>query len=353
MENKREYKLAGGLVCAVDAMTPELWNDNLAKFSDASYSQTWQWNSEMSRRVSTLVIFEEGSVIAAAILRILTIPVLRTGFAYLGSGPMWQLRDKEPDLNVLRLMLNALRDEYARSRGLLLQIAPYIYENDENYNQIVSLIQEEKFCLKNSVSRTLILDLLPSESELRRNLHSKWRYHLSYSERQGFRISEGTDSKQMLVFRELYKEMLHRKQYENQVNIRTVERIQSSLPEHLKFRIFICSLEGVPMSGTVMFITGRKGYYYLGATGDQATKNKASYFMHWSIVKWMKAHGVMSYDLGGCNPEKVPGTYRFKAGLCGKDPVLYHRIGIIEASGNRAVKVLFNMLNSVRLLLKR
>ena len=51
---------------------------------------------------------------------------------------------------------------------------------------------------------------------------------------------------------------------------------------------------------------------------EKGMGNKASYFVQWKIIQWLKEAGYHYYDLNGINPARNPGTYHFKAGIAGK-----------------------------------
>jgi hypothetical protein len=64
---------------------------------------------------------------------------------------------------------------------------------------------------------------------------------------------------------------------------------------------------------------GDAGLYLLGATNEKARDLKASYFLQWRVMMWLKERGASAYDLGGIDPETNPGGYHFKSGFGGSD----------------------------------
>ena len=49
--------------------------------------------------------------------------------------------------------------------------------------------------------------------------------------------------------------------------------------------------------------------------------------MMWKSIEWLKNRGYLLFDLGGYNPERVPGTAFFKSGLAGKTGIDAKPIG--------------------------
>ena len=82
MKKSREFKIDTEYICFVDAMNENEWNSLISKFKDATINQSWAWASTMSSRTSNLVIKKNGVIVGAAILRLVTIPILNAGLAY-------------------------------------------------------------------------------------------------------------------------------------------------------------------------------------------------------------------------------------------------------------------------------
>jgi lipid II:glycine glycyltransferase (peptidoglycan interpeptide bridge formation enzyme) len=64
---------------------------------------------------------------------------------------------------------------------------------------------------------------------------------------------------------------------------------------------------------------GDTAHYIQGATGELALKTKASNLLQWHFLSLAKQRGMRWYDLGGIEPETLPGVYHFKAGLNGQE----------------------------------
>jgi len=342
MKTSREFILDSEYVCYVDTLSENEWNSMITKFRDATINQTWAWSNIMSPKTSNLVIRRNGSVVAAAILRLVTIPVINAGIAYIGTGPMWRLYGEEDNINILRHLIRALRKEYVDHRGLLLRITPNIFNNYSEYENIITVFEKEHFKRKDLNERTLFLDLNQPLEHLRKSLHTKWRGSLNNAEKNNMIIYKGNDEKTFITFRGIYKEMVLRKKYDEPADIDKYENIFKVLPDSLKPIIIICESEGIPAAGVVMSTLGETAIPWLLASGNKGRQSNAAYLVQWELIKWLKDLGFTKYDLGGCNPEKVPQTYLFKARMCGKDPTIYKSIGIMDACENPFSTIVVN-----------
>lgn len=328
---------------SIDSANEKEWNNLIQLFRDANVYQTWAYNHTRSKKCSSLILKYNGAVVAIAMVRLITMPGLKIGIAYLGLGPLWQLKNVTNHINSLRTILLALKKEYVVYRKLYLRVSPSIYTINNDYIDLSKLFQEfNEFNFRSYTVRTLFLDLDPSEIDLRKNLNSKWRSTLNRSERNDFIVRIGTEDGLFKTFKEIYKEMIERKKYPGAIDINQIERIQYALPEALKYTIVVCELDNCPMAGGIFSTIGDTGIYFLGATSNSGLKNGSSYIVQWEVIKWMKKQGLKIYDLGGVSPEKVPETYRFKAGIVGKTHTIHERIGILEACENPFSKIVFN-----------
>jgi lipid II:glycine glycyltransferase (peptidoglycan interpeptide bridge formation enzyme) len=113
--------------------------------------------------------------------------------------------------------------------------------------------------------------------------------------------------------------MRKRKAFETTVDVEEFARIQESLPESHRMRVFICEDKGLPVAGLVASAMGDSAIYLLGATSDAGLKSQGAYLLQWTLIQWLKESGVRWYDLGGIDPIGNPGVYAFKKGFSGAD----------------------------------
>jgi len=296
------------------------WYKIIDLFSDANIYQTWSYDAIRcgEKNISHLVLRTSDKIIAAAQARIVRIPVLGLGAAYVRWGPLWQLRNQTPDPSAFRFAIRALRKEYVCRRGLILRIFPILY--DDNSNLYLDIMLEEGYTRipEKSRGRTLILDICQPIEELRKKLDQKWRNCLNRAERNQLEVIEDTDDSLFVDFIGIYQDLLRRKKFPEPNDINEFRMIQRDLPIEYKMRIFLCRSNGFSSSGAICATIGETGVYLFGATNEEGMANKGSYLAQWKAIEWMKNSGCRYYNLNGINPLINPGTYHFKAGLSGK-----------------------------------
>jgi lipid II:glycine glycyltransferase (peptidoglycan interpeptide bridge formation enzyme) len=292
-------------------------------FDDANIYQTSAYGVVRwgEKNLSRLVLKRDGQVAAIAQLRIIRPTPLKFGIAYLRWGPIWERRGVPFDPAVPSHMAYAIEDEYLGRRKLFLRVLPNAFAGSQR-----AAMMQAAFCRfiaepldESNTYRTFVLDLIPSLDELRRGLDPKWRNKLSGAEKNKLEVIAGNGSAEYRTFCRIYYEMRKRKRFGSTVSVDEFGRIQETLAEPQRMRVLICQDKGVPVAGLVASAMGDSAIYLLGATSDAGLNSKGAYLLQWTLISWLKRHGIKSYDLGGIDPEGNPGVSCFKRGLSGVD----------------------------------
>jgi hypothetical protein len=314
----RTQELLPAYSVEVDTIDEAGWHGLLATFDDANIYQTWSYDEVRGGRkqISHLVLKKNENVVAIAQARLVKLPLINVGVAYVRWGPLWRC-GSERDLENFRQSLRALRNEYACRRGLVLRVYPPLYPEDGGV--LASILGEEGFSLLTTAKpdRTLLLDLTRPLNELRHGLRPHWQRYLKVAERNGLEVIEGDGDELFAAFIQIYREMVSRKAFAQPNDINEFRLIQRRLPAELRMKVMLCSSEGQVVAGLVCSAIGKTGVYLFGATSNAGLKARGSYLLHWKLIEWLKAKGCSAYDLNGINPLTNPGTYKFKSDLCG------------------------------------
>lgn len=312
--------LAEGYTVKIDQISKDEWSELLPRFDDATIYQTWSYGAVRwgEDNLSHVVLRKDGEVVAAGQSRIIKIPIVGSGIAYIIFGPLWRLHGRQKDVEIFQQMLRALYMEYVINRALLLRIIPN--EIGDSSDALRSILQGEGLKWRQSISsyRTFLIDLSLSLGELRKSLDQNWRNRLNRAERNRLTVEEGIGDDIYGVFSNIYKEMRERKKFSEFVDINKIRAVNKDLHDHLKMVIMLCKFETKPVSALVCSAIGDSGIYFLGATNEEGRKLQASYLLQWRMIEWLKACGYRWYDLGGIDRKNNPGTYHFKAGLSGR-----------------------------------
>jgi hypothetical protein len=333
--NRDPSPLAAGYSADVDRVEEEQWSELLMQFDDANIYQTWTYDAVRcgARNISHLLLRREGKTVALAQARIAKIPLLRAGIAYVRWAPLWRRRGELADLQVFRQCVRALRNEYACRRGLVLRLCPNLC--DERSPSLPRVLEEEGFSPVRGqrLDRTLVLDLAPPLQVLRAGLRQHWQRYLKVAERNGLEITEGTGDRLFEQFIAVYREMVARKGFPEPNDINQFRAIQRRLPDPFKMKIMLCWSRNELCAGLISSTMGNTAVYLFGATSDAGLRSRGSYLLHWKLIESLKQQGIANYDLNGIDPVLNPGTYKFKADLCGPHGKDLYFPGRFDAAG--------------------
>lgn len=319
----------------VDSLSAEVWASELGKFDDASIYQTWAYGEvSWGRKQLSHIVLKRGNEVAGmAQLRIVQLPIIRRGIAYLRSGPIWRRTGQPQDTSVFTQLLEAIKVEYVGRRKLLLRVIPNVFCGDSTESLFRSSFKKLEFAsvFDRAPYRTILLDITIPTDQLRKNLDQKWRNQLNRAERNNLVVIEGADERFYGMFKVIYNEMMDRKAFDTTVDIEEFEQIQKRLPPSQKIYTLLALKDEKPVSALLASTIGDTGVYLLGATSNEGMQHKGSYLLQWRMIQKLQELGCRAYDLGGINPERNPGVYHFKSGFSGKDVT---QIGQFELSGS-------------------
>jgi lipid II:glycine glycyltransferase (peptidoglycan interpeptide bridge formation enzyme) len=339
-----------GYSVEIDAVDKDGWHDMLDRFADANIYQTWSYEATRGseKNTSHLLLQRNGETVAAAQVKVVKLPFLKVGVAYVRWGPMWRLRGQEPDPEILSAALDEIRREYAVRRGLTVRILPYFLSDERD--MFHPLLDAGRFARLSAEApqRTLLMSLDHSLPELRARLDQKWRNCLNRAEKNELLVEEGTSDDLFERFIGIHAQMHARKGFVAGSDINEFRAIQRDLPERHKMRLFLASSRGQLAAGAVCSRIGDFGVYLHGATSDAGMSTNASYLLQWRALAWLKDNGAASYNLHGINPATNPGTYRFKAGLCGRSGRDLHYLGTYQCNGPASSHALVELADSLR-----
>ena len=321
MFNQKVRSLAAGYSSEIDAADEQTWAQLVQGFQDGNIYQTWPYGSVVAGRWNTsqLVLKMNGDVVAIAQARIKKLPVIGLGIAYVQWGPLWRRTGSEANVENFRQAVRALRNEFVCRRGLTLRLFPIVF--DGGRFDFSAILAEEGFSSigEGTRGRTILMDLTPTLAELREAMSAHWRRELKVAEKNSLEFVEGSSEDLFETFIGMYKEMVSRKKFVEPNDIHQFRLIQQQLPEPLKMRVLLCKSSAGLSAGAIYSLVGNSAIYLFGATSNSGMKSRGSYFLQWKIIEALKERHVALYNLNGINPDKNPGTYKFKSDLAGKN----------------------------------
>lgn len=176
--------------------------------------------------------------------------------------------------------------------------------------------------------RTLLVSLSETEQEILARMKSKTRYNIRLAEKKEITVRQIDDI-------EPFYGLLENTSDRAAFGIHTEEYYRKAF-EYFRAigecRLFLAEYQDIPLASIMVFIRGRRSWYFYGASSNQHRELMPTYLIQWEAMRWAKGQGCLSYDLWGVPDENTDtlekyfidrshglwGVYRFKRGFGGE-----------------------------------
>jgi lipid II:glycine glycyltransferase (peptidoglycan interpeptide bridge formation enzyme) len=303
-------------------VSPELWDRTIGQFDEVCQEQLHTFAKTRWPSVShePVLFWRGGEIVGGSLMMIQPLPLKLGALAVAKWGPMLARADHPEKLDIYREMIDALVNDYAQKRRLMLSVlpraalSPFNAEYDHLTHRGFSRGSELGF------PNRYIVNLRLSDEEQRKSFEQKWRYHLKKSEKEGLSFEHGPASR-LNEFEALYVTMLDRKKFPDHSAYETMPALMAMENDVLRPELFFVRHEGEVIAGAIIFKAGDRAVYLYGATNGKALPLRAGYFMHWHIIRWLRDNTPAKwYDLGGT--DGFHGLHQFKKGMVGEAGVI-------------------------------
>jgi lipid II:glycine glycyltransferase (peptidoglycan interpeptide bridge formation enzyme) len=306
---------------SLQLVSPDVWDETIARFDGVCQEQLYTFARTRWPGVSQepVLLWQGSELIGGSLMMIQRLPLGFSRIAIAKWGPMLAKTDRPDALAAYSGMIDALVDEYAKRRGMMLSILPRasLTESNPEYSSLIDRGFRKGTVL--GFPNRYIVNLRLDDDEQRRSLHQKWRYHLNRSEKAGLSF-EHAGAERRAEFDVLYEAMTDRKKFADHSAYETVSAL-FEMDEALKPELFFVRHEGEVVAGAIIFKAGDRAVYLYGATNEKALPLRAGYFMQWHIIRWLRDNtSAKWYDLGGT--DGFQGLHQFKKGMVGDRGVI-------------------------------
>ncbi|TGD61196.1 GNAT family N-acetyltransferase [Tabrizicola sp. WMC-M-20] len=303
-----------GLV--VEPVARAEWPALSGRFADLGFEQSHSYGAAAARRIGGSVQYcaltVQGQPVAAASVRIKTVPGLGRGIAWIASGPLVRPDDAPaPEVVQLAGILTALRQELCDRQGHVLRLrlsgtsllAP---------ETVADAARDAGFAPTDRapVYRSFIVSLDQDDATLMAGLHGKWRGHLRAALKSGLTLDRGAGPAHQARFMALFDRVQGTKGFERPDILPTFHF--ALLEGDYRFDILIAQKDGVDAAGIVIGGAGATCVYLFGATDSIGRDHRAGYFLAAQGFSRARAMGFGHYDMGGVDFAANPAVAEFK-----------------------------------------
>ncbi len=176
--------------------------------------------------------------------------------------------------------------------------------------------------------RTLTLDISGDEEEILKRMKQKTRYNIRLAAKKDVVVKESDNvssfSKMMDVTGMRDEFGVHSQSY--------YQKAFNKFHPDGKVTIFIAEYLRKPLAGIMVFSSGKRAWYFYGASTNEERNRMPTYLLQWKAIQWARKQGCTEYDLWGVPDEDhetlesefnhrrngLWGVYRFKRGFGGE-----------------------------------
>lgn len=328
------------------------WEDFLRDFPDHHIFQTSSWGelkSSFGWEAFHVVLDSEISGRLGAQILLRKLP-FGFKFAYIPKGPISSV--SEPDEIFLLDEFWGEIDKFClQNKAIFLKLEPDLWEkNRRSGDQEISTKPVSHFSSiteiqnggVNKISpsgfvfsfqniqprQTILISLNGDEDRLLARMKQKTRYNIRLALKKGVIVKQCTN---ISLFYSLMRQTHQRDRFE----IHSLEYYQKAydlfFPRGMCV-LFIAEYHNEPIAGIMVFASGKRAWYFYGASSDNQRDKMPNYLLQWEAMRWARSMGCVEYDLWGIPDFPIDklesefnqqegelwGVYRFKRGFGGK-----------------------------------
>lgn len=248
--------------------------------------QLWGWGSLKSAhgwQVERLFCYDETDlIIGSAQVLIRKLPMPFRSLCYI---PRYLIKTGDKSEEILKTIANHVKRKY---HSVLLKVEP----DSENF-EIDGFMATSNYILP---SKTIILDLLKTDSELMADMAKKTRQYIrkSINEVGEIRLVKSRDELKDCL--DLYHQTADRANFSLH-NDEYYDDVFDKLGEFSQ--LFAAFIDGKPIAFLWLTISGETAFELYGGMNEVGQKLRANYALKWYAVLKCKDWGLSRYDFGG------------------------------------------------------
>jgi lipid II:glycine glycyltransferase (peptidoglycan interpeptide bridge formation enzyme) len=270
--------------------------------------QLWGWGELKSAHGwSAYRIYSHdggGHITGAAQMLVKKLPWPMGSFAYVPRGPVADKDNRE-------VLLNSLA-KYARKthKAVVLAVEPdcEVFDIPQGWKKSQNRILP---------ARTIILDLMKSESDLMGDMSKKTRQYIRKSGGEAITIKKVRNREELEECMEIYRQTAHRAKF-NLHRDNYYYDLFDMMGEYSP--VFASYVDGKPIAFLWLAISADTAFELYGGMNDMGQQLRANYALKWHAIRKCKEWGLKGYDFGGLIDEG--GIVQFKKGWKDEETML-------------------------------
>ena len=285
------------------------WNELFRRCRETGLMQLWEYGESVYKCIGWKplrhAVIKDDRVLAIAQTLIKDIPALGK-VARIQHGPMFPDENADFSADTAIEAICALRDYFVLSEGMILHLTPCLTASD--------LLPG--WHLKNGFETTgealwasVKMDLTQNQESLLANMKRKWRNPLKKILNSGLEIDVANSGEAVSFFLEKYA----RTTLEKGISWPSADLVDEFWQARkTASQIFFCLKDSKRIAAMIVTEYAGVGFCFVAWNGPESKTYHAHNFVIWHAVLNLQKRGFQWLDLGGIDPENLPGITKFK-----------------------------------------
>ncbi len=295
-----------------------LWDGFVGDRCDGVLMQSWGWG-ELRRqygwRALRIMARDPSSGDPVGALQVLDRPTGPGGlsWAYAPRGPAL---GRSADLAVAAALLGRAAHELRRRRAVSLHLDPEWPLDSPQWDALRHGLRLRPARYDIQHRNTWLLDLTGEEAALFGRLPSSTRRNIRMASRAGVQVERETTFEAVQRFYRLHLATVQRQGF----TTRPCGYYELARQE-LGAAVFTAVHRTTPLAAAIAVVFGTRLIYLYGGTSTDLPRARASYALHWEIIRWGLRQGCTKYDMWGvprrfdpANPSHGYATFKTRWG---------------------------------------
>lgn len=284
--------------------------------------QTWAYGESVDRCIEwqpiRQVVLKDQQPVAITQTFLKDVPVLGK-VARMQHGPMFT----EPFISQHAIgAMEALHHHWVQGQHAILHITPCLFPGElpEAWDKATGFHPSNEI-----LWRSVRIDLAQPAEKIYKNFKRRWRNPLRKAESAGLKIDISQSDKSFSMFLEKYKQSTT----ELGISWPSPDLVKALWAEaRADIRLLFAVNNNEAVSAMLLFVYADTSYSFAAWNGPRSTELHSHNFLIWHSILHHQQQGYRWLDLGGIDPENLPGITSFKRGTRGDE---YQFIGNFEA----------------------
>lgn len=301
------------------------WDRLMGECREAAFQQTWEYGESVKKCIAwdplrQLILHEDRPV---AITQTLVREVPLVGWvARMQHGPMFMDKNGQFSQQTAIESIEFLRHHWVDEKRMILHLTPCLLPSDlpEGWSEKIGLIPSDE-----PLWMSIRINITQEPDILLKKMKKDWKKSLRKIEKHSLETELCNKDSDFDFFLDNYRQSAIEKGI-SWPSAELVQELWNEAGSLMQLMFVIKNKERI--AGMLVLAYASTVHCLVSWSTPEAAKFRAYNFLNWELILHFQNLGYRWLDMGGIDPENLPGITAFKRGIGGEE---YQLIGNFEA----------------------